>query len=258
MWAEYFPRGRITGLDIEEKRLILPPSVTVLQGSQSDAALLARIWEEHGPFDIIIDDGSHRSTDVLASLRALYPRMAPGAFYVVEDVQTAFWPDFDGNPAATGTIVELAHRIFLAMHAIELRARGQEPTHTEFGDITAAIHLHRNLIAFERGANTYPSNYAYDPSDPRPAPSARRSRKKPLALPGRDLPWSAPNSPASPATWWPPPPWWRRRCARGQMIRGCCIWLRWREGERGDYVLGEVATTTLPRCSSSSAGACDA
>jgi hypothetical protein len=165
MWAEYFPHGRIVGLDVEEKRLRLPPSVTVLQGSQSDAALLARVWEGHGPFDIIVDDGSHRAADVLASFRALYPRMGPGAFYVVEDVQTAFWPDFDGTPAATGTIVELAHHIFLAMHAIELRARGQEPAHTEFGDITAAIHLHRNLIAFERGANTYPSNYAYDPSD---------------------------------------------------------------------------------------------
>jgi hypothetical protein len=56
-----------------------------------------RLWVEDGPFDIVIDDGSHRMADVLATLRHLYPRMPADGIYVVEDTQAAFWDEFGGT-----------------------------------------------------------------------------------------------------------------------------------------------------------------
>src|SRR5882672_934336 len=38
MWAEYFPRARIVGIDVVPKTLALGPRVTTLEGSQIDTA----------------------------------------------------------------------------------------------------------------------------------------------------------------------------------------------------------------------------
>src|SRR5262245_52009784 len=62
MWADYFERGIIVGLDIRESVLSLGSDrVKVYCGSQSDTALLSRIGKETAPdgFDVIIDDCSH-------------------------------------------------------------------------------------------------------------------------------------------------------------------------------------------------------
>ena len=97
MWRDYFPQGRITGLDIAAKRLDLGPRVSLHQGGQADPAVIAALVAQEGPFDIIIDDGSHRPGDVLESWRLLAPALAPGGLYVVEDVQTAFLPGYGGS-----------------------------------------------------------------------------------------------------------------------------------------------------------------
>ncbi len=98
-WRDYFPQGRIVGIDIERKTLDLGPRVTILQGSQVDGDFLARVVADHGPFDIIIDDGSHQNAHVVESFALLFPTLAPGGVYVAEDVQTAFMPRFGGSLA---------------------------------------------------------------------------------------------------------------------------------------------------------------
>ncbi len=111
-WRDYFPKARVVGIDIQEKRLDLGQRITILQGSQVDAGFLDRVVADHGPFDIIIDDGSHRNAHVVDSFNLLYPGLAPGGIYVVEDVQTAFFPRFGGSleltpPNSVGYLGEL-------------------------------------------------------------------------------------------------------------------------------------------------------
>jgi hypothetical protein len=112
MWRDYFPRGEIHGLDIHEKR-INEPRIHVHQGDQSDEALLRGLARAHGPFDVIIDDGSHVNAHVRASFDALFgDYLKPGGFYVVEDLATAYAPDFGGGPVGhPGTSVELVKRL---------------------------------------------------------------------------------------------------------------------------------------------------
>jgi hypothetical protein len=74
MWAEYFSSGQITGIDIVEKRLALNPRVRLLQGSQADPAFLKKVCDERGPFDIIIDDGSHVPKQLVTSFNILFQR----------------------------------------------------------------------------------------------------------------------------------------------------------------------------------------
>jgi len=97
VWRDYFPNGHITGLDIQKKELDLGARVTILQGSQVDPEFLARTVSDHGPFDIIIDDGSHQNEHVVTSFGLLFPTLAAGGIYVAEDVQTSFFPRFGGS-----------------------------------------------------------------------------------------------------------------------------------------------------------------
>ncbi|MFN3525702.1 MAG: class I SAM-dependent methyltransferase, partial [Paracoccus sp. (in: a-proteobacteria)] len=97
MWRDYFPNAQIVGFDISEKRLDLGPRVTIRQGSQIDAGFLRGLVADHGPFDIIIDDGSHHNAHVWRSFQMLLPALVPGGVYIVEDVQTAFFPGFGGS-----------------------------------------------------------------------------------------------------------------------------------------------------------------
>lgn len=164
MWAEYFPAGRVVGLDFFPKRLHLSPRVTILQGSQTDETLLRGIVAAHGPFDIVIDDGSHHMAHVLTSFRCLYGLQPADGIYVVEDTQTAFAPASGGEASGRGTIYDLANHLVRAMQAREgFRAAEGDPMGAgAFGAITEAVAFHRNMIVFIRGENTYPSNHRLD------------------------------------------------------------------------------------------------
>ncbi|SPF78901.1 8-demethyl-8-alpha-L-rhamnosyl tetracenomycin-C 2'-O-methyltransferase [Aliiroseovarius pelagivivens] len=97
MWRDFFKNGEVTGIDIQKKTLDFGPRVKILQGSQVDPDFLHEVIAERGPFDIIIDDGSHRNEHIVESYHLLFPTLAPGGIYIAEDVQTSFHPRFGGS-----------------------------------------------------------------------------------------------------------------------------------------------------------------
>ena len=101
MWRDYMPNADIVALDIAAKELDLGPRVTLVQGSQVDPDVIARLIADHGPFDVIVDDGSHDNAHVWESFRMLFPALKPGGLYLVEDVQTAFFLRLGGSITMT-------------------------------------------------------------------------------------------------------------------------------------------------------------
>lgn len=86
---EYFPNANIVGVDIniqteEEERIIL------VEGSQSDSDFLTTVNRDHGPFDIIIDDASHKFQDQVITFETLWPVLNAGGLYFIEDVIHTF------------------------------------------------------------------------------------------------------------------------------------------------------------------------
>lgn len=110
MWRDYFPNAQIFGLDCRASPAAAAERITIFQGSQADGATLDRIAVQAGPFDIIIDDGSHRWSDQILALEQLYPHLAPGGVYAIEDLHTSWWSDFQSGPTRTlaylGSLVE--------------------------------------------------------------------------------------------------------------------------------------------------------
>ena len=108
MWEEYFPRARIIGIDFEPQCLAHQGGRRqVIIGSAADPHFLNRSVESIGsPLDIIIDDGSHLMRDQQTAFSTLFPHIRPGGWYVVEDLETSYYPKFGGGvPGMDGTMI---------------------------------------------------------------------------------------------------------------------------------------------------------
>lgn len=114
VWRDYFPRAVIVGMDIHSKSIDLGPRVRFVQGDQSSASDLHRAYDAlHGtPLTLVIDDGSHVAAHARASFEVLFPRMASGGLYIVEDLSTSYWEAWGGSiPASEETAVGLARTL---------------------------------------------------------------------------------------------------------------------------------------------------
>jgi hypothetical protein len=95
-WAEYFsdPHAEIIGLDNDLGRMIPvddPRIMAIPCDVCNSAALNALADSIEGPVDIVIDDASHQVFQQRASFDALWPLVAKGGLYVIEDLHTLFW-----------------------------------------------------------------------------------------------------------------------------------------------------------------------
>ncbi|MGA2545240.1 MAG: hypothetical protein ABSF43_01725 [Rectinemataceae bacterium] len=48
-------------------------------------------------FDIIIDDGSHKSSDIIKSFARYFPLLVDEGIYIIDDLHCSYWKDYDGG-----------------------------------------------------------------------------------------------------------------------------------------------------------------
>lgn len=158
MWKEYFPLGTIVTLDIYDKSALQEERIIVVQGDQGDRQFLERIGSEFGPFDIVIDDGSHRSADIITSFGTLFRHTADDGIYAIEDLQTSYW-ERDGGSSdrhAGGTSMSMLKDLVDGLNYAEFDIPGYRPTETDRN--TTSITFYHNLAFVQKGANLEPSN----------------------------------------------------------------------------------------------------
>jgi hypothetical protein len=98
MWRDAFPNATIVGVDLRPPELDLGPRVHVVEGDQTDAALMRTLRERFAPggFDVIIDDASHFAEETARSLQVLYAEhLRGGGVYCIEDWGTGYMPDWE-------------------------------------------------------------------------------------------------------------------------------------------------------------------
>ncbi len=158
MWRSYFKRSMITGLDIVDKSIFSEPRINIYMGSQTDESLLKKIDSEKGPFDIIIDDGSHRNEHVLKSFSVLFPLLKSGGIYVIEDTQTSYWPSYGGkstkNPSRE-TSMGFFRELIDGLNYEEFEF-DYDPTYYDKNIV--GISFYHNIIFINKGNNTEGSN----------------------------------------------------------------------------------------------------
>lgn len=160
MWSSVLPKGKDGGLyvavDIEPNHYEtghLHDEVVALKKSQDNFEM---VWEDikaytpKGTFDLIIDDGSHRNTDQIAAFERLWPLVAPGGWYVIEDLHTSLPYTYakqapnQWNDVRQPTIME-----WLVQRWHDLNEWGAE----EFGTakpVFAQMRAARSIVAFQK------------------------------------------------------------------------------------------------------------
>lgn len=113
-WREYYPNSKIIGIDIMEsckQYEDLDNNVFVEIGSQDDPVFLSKVAEKHGPFDLIVDDGSHMNHHVIISFNSLIGSVKPEGVYVIEDCATAYWEEWGGGFRQPESSIEFSKRL---------------------------------------------------------------------------------------------------------------------------------------------------
>jgi hypothetical protein len=89
IWREVFPTATaIVGVDItpETKQYEdISHNIFVEIGNATQSIVMRQLHEKYGPFDIIIDDGSHVNRDVIISFESLFPLLNDKGLYIIED-----------------------------------------------------------------------------------------------------------------------------------------------------------------------------
>lgn len=88
MWYRYLRKARIFGIDINPAGFLDNDRTVTAVVDQGDPGQLREFVAEAGveQFDVIIDDGSHRPDHQQISLSVLFPHLAPGGLYFIEDL----------------------------------------------------------------------------------------------------------------------------------------------------------------------------
>ena len=167
-WVGYFPRGRVIACDLQDRSALAATRVQIRQMDQGDPDDLRRIAAE-GPFDVIIDDGSHLSAHQLTAFSILFDALVEDGLYILEDVQTSYWHrpvggvEWDGAPPRSPAFAQtcVGHFLELAKHlnyAEFVDPDDADPALLADARRVRRIAFEHNLILITKGANDALSN----------------------------------------------------------------------------------------------------
>ncbi len=126
MWLDYFPNAVVHGFDISDFSFFEHSRFHFTRGDSGVAADLEKLVARGERFDFIIDDGSHASFHQQLALQILFPHLAPGGIYIIEDLHWQSPAYEDKLPPTITTAALIDHWFqtgrFPDMHCVELAA----------------------------------------------------------------------------------------------------------------------------------------
>ena len=162
-WTEYFKSSQIIGFDIKridlKKKGLLKKNIKVYTGSQSDRKFINFLINKYGKFDIIIDDGSHRPSDVITSFKMLFGSLSFNGLYFIEDTQTSYNHYFGGNPfdlKYSNTHMNFFKNLTDSLNFNEIA--NPFYTKSKYDGFIKNISFFNNIIVLKKGLNNKKSN----------------------------------------------------------------------------------------------------
>jgi hypothetical protein len=153
MWKHFFPKAQIVGVDLDDKSYVNEKRISTYQGSQVDADLLRSIARKHHRLKIIIENGSHRPEHTRASFAILFPLLADGGYYAIENARTSYWPTFGGSAdlSSRDTTVGMIKDL---LDGLNYREFGDHRPRCYADSHVVAVHCYNDLVIIEKGHNT--------------------------------------------------------------------------------------------------------
>ncbi|RMS23795.1 class I SAM-dependent methyltransferase [Pseudomonas syringae] len=101
LWGELFSNASlIVGCDINPACAQInyeSENINIVIGDVKDPNVQQQINTLSDAFDIIIDDGSHTSSDIITTFFLLFPTLDMGGIYIIEDLHCSYWQSFEGG-----------------------------------------------------------------------------------------------------------------------------------------------------------------
>jgi len=97
-WKELYPKAKIYGIEANPELRKESPDLDIFVGNQKDTKFLNDIISQIGTPDLILDDGGHKMSEQITSFEALFPKLKPCGYYIIEDLETSYlenWQDQD-------------------------------------------------------------------------------------------------------------------------------------------------------------------
>jgi hypothetical protein len=160
MWKDYFADGsQIVGIDIDSRcKQFEEDGIAICIGSQADPDFLRRVNEEYGPFDIILDDGSHINEHQIITFECLFPLLVDGGIYMCEDTHTSYWKDYGGGLYDPNSFIEYSKYLIDVVNYgnIDIVGRGCQTEDRnliklkQFKGMIKAIHFYDSVVVMEK------------------------------------------------------------------------------------------------------------
>ena len=165
LWQQFLhPKSTIVGIDLDpdcHQFENLAKNVHVRIGSQTDPKFLNQLIAEFGQFHVILDDGSHIPSHMVASFNILFENgLSPGGCYIVEDILTNYWTDYRDFPVSfvdfTKHLVDLMHAHYWSAQSADEFKEGvkREFTVPRITKLLRRIDIHDSIFVFHKQSTT--------------------------------------------------------------------------------------------------------
>lgn len=101
IWSKYFKNfANIVGCDSDPKCVELEfanQNIHIINGDACSESVQEKIIRLCERYDIIIDDGSHISHQIIDSFIRYFDALDNGGIYIVEDIHCSYWKEYNGG-----------------------------------------------------------------------------------------------------------------------------------------------------------------
>jgi hypothetical protein len=140
MWSKYFSDARVVGVDVRDGCAGLCRNYPGISIRIADA----RALRQPESFDVVIDDGSHISADIVDIYRTNWPSLVPGGVYFIEDLKCTHNPLYPKQ-----TAMRAAPERFERRHFVEFINRLLVEMDWGRGEVES-LHFHRELAMIRK------------------------------------------------------------------------------------------------------------
>jgi len=149
------PQATVVGIDLDKAiRIAVEPRYVVEVGDQADPEFLRLVAGKHGPFDVVIDDGGHTMRQQIVSVETLFPLLAEGATYLVEDCHTSYMPEYADQGPDGQTFLSWAKDRMDDLNAYHFSKQKDLPAPWQTD--LASVHAYDSVVVFEKGRHAAP------------------------------------------------------------------------------------------------------
>ena len=154
MWENYFGRkSTIVGIDINEKcKQYEEGNIHICIGSQADTDFLKNVSGKWGPFDVVIDDGSHMMQHQITTFETLFPLLNENGVYICEDCHTSYMSCYDGGYKKGSTFIEYSKNF---IDFVNWQHINEEKQNSDIADVVKACHYYDSMVIVEKKKRGY-------------------------------------------------------------------------------------------------------